>query len=100
MDLTFPAGTMPGVPQQVAIPILEDSMLDDDETFMVMGSSSAGGSFGDPATVTIPANGLDFTGDTPNVNGNDVTVMFNANAAVMAASCSLNGGTPVDCECI
>ena len=52
----------------------------------------------DTATVVILENDLSFVGDTPHAVGDEVTVMFNANSAVMSASCDYTGLSSVDCE--
>ena len=53
----------------------------------------------DMATVVILENDLNFVGDTPHAVGDEVTVMFNANSAVMSASCDYTRLSPMDCEC-
>ncbi len=89
-----------GTTRDFAIPILDDTQLEDDETINVRAAAPIGEglfSFGTNegfTVVIIRDNDLTFIGNTATVNGNEITI---TNPNVQSSLCSIRQ-ISVNCE--
>ena len=96
---------MVGTTQEFTISILEDDELEDQETVSILAGITEGegifstGFSTDIVFIAIGDNDLSFIGDTPDVNGNIVTITFNADPSlVISATCQYTNLNDQDCK--